>query len=137
MEVSKLKISQEVLDKNKLNRKQKTTLRKKIVKEYIQSKPFGTPITIKEFSNLLRYKTSQESKPLIDEMLKIGEISREPLDHYKKGFTYVVCGQIRVTNHSSNSLEEVAKDYIWQEDSTTEQIQAIRAFVKYAKGKIK
>lgn len=133
MIASKVDIS-EKLKNSKLTRSQKTKLRMKLVKEYINSKPYDTKIPISEFSRILHYNTENEAAPLINKMLELGEISREVVPGYKRGYTYSVCGQVHVTKPKENfkfDVVRVAQEYLWDQNLTHDQNIAVKDFVKH------
>lgn len=126
MEVSKLTIRPELLLTKKLNQKQKKSFRKKLIKEYIQDKPYGTPISINEFSRLCHYTGENAAYKILDEMISCGEISREKSEG--KTFSYTVNGQVHVTKFglSNEEVKNKAMQFAWENDS-----DSLREFIKW------
>lgn len=94
MEASKLTIGQKTYDLNYLTKTKKTNLRRKLIIEYIESKPAGTLIKIGEFQELARFKSYQNTHQFINRMVRDGVISRYE-GNRPKTYYFAVTGSIR------------------------------------------
>lgn len=95
MEAARVTIDPQTIDWNKLGKKKKTNLRRKLIIELIQSKPAGELIKMKEFQNVGKFSLPGASDAFIKRMIRDGVISRyegeKPHSYY-----YAVTGAVRV-----------------------------------------
>lgn len=117
------------LFKSKMTREKKRLLREKLIKEYIQRRPYGAAISYSEFARICRYKNEQESWAIITRMVKEGQITRERIPG-KRTFSYTVAGLVTVTKTKfKDNLEALAKDFAWEHGS-----DSLRDFINHLKG---
>lgn len=147
MEASKVTISPTTVEWNRLGKKKKTNLRRKLIIEYIQSKPAGTLIKMGEFREVCHFTTDPNTNAFVQRMLRDGVISQyageKPRTHY-----YAVTGAVRLVKpkatppppedeptteepvRSNHNLTEYAKQFAWERNS-----DSLREFVAYMDGK--
>lgn len=147
MEVSKLNITRNALEKNKLTPKRKLKLRQQAVIQYIESRPYGETISIADFGRIANYPTPENIAPMIKTMLKKGLIRRE-MNPGTSRYSYEVVKKVTTRKatpastappheHSAPQLsterlltiEEMAKEYVWLKHT-----DSLRDFVAYLKG---
>lgn len=94
MDASKVTIGAKTYDLNYVNKTKKTALRRKLVVEYIQSKPAGEYIKMSEFQTVGRFKGTGNTHMFIKRMIRDGIIAQydgnRPKTHY-----YAVLGAVR------------------------------------------
>lgn len=96
MDVSKLTISKETMNMNKLTNKRKRKLRENRIIELIRSKPTGTPIPIKEFMKPGNFNTEGNAYFFIQTMVDKGLIRKlSSLDKFTNGLAYEVCADVK------------------------------------------
>lgn len=94
MEASKITIGAKTYDMNYLSKAKKTALRRKMVVEYIQSKPAGTTIKLSEFAEVCHIKQVNNVDAFIKRMLRDGVIMRYEGDKIRT-YYYAVLGAAR------------------------------------------
>lgn len=94
MEASKITIGAKTYDMNYLSKNKKTALRRKLVVEYIQSKPAGTVIKLAEFAEVCHIKQTNNVDAFIKRMLRDGVIMRYEGDRIRT-YYYAVLGAAR------------------------------------------
>jgi DNA-binding MarR family transcriptional regulator len=146
MEVSQATISPKTLDLNRLNRTKKTNLRRKLVIEYIQSKPSGEIIRMAEIQRAGQFTTTPNTNMFVKRMIRDGIIARYKGDK-PRTYYYAVTGVVRVkkparaaeeaqeadkptTVSSNHQLTSYAKQFAWERNS-----DSLREFVEYMDGK--
>lgn len=146
MEVSQATISPKTLDLNRLNRAKKTNLRRKLIIEYIQSKPSGQIIRMAEIQRVGQFTTTPNTNMFINRMMRDGIIARYKGDK-PRTYYYAVTGAIRVkkladapveaqddnkmpTVGTNHQLTDYAKQFAWERNS-----DSLREFVEYMDGK--
>lgn len=96
MEATKVQVSQHTLDLNKLTFAKKQALRKKLIVEYINSKPAGTVIRGPEFQEVGQFSTSANCFAFINRMIRDGLIQKHS-DGRPRSFYYSSLGGVRVS----------------------------------------
>lgn len=146
MEVSQATISAKTLDLNRLNKTKKTNLRRKLVIEYIQSKPSGEIIRMAEIQKAGQFSTTPNTNAFIKRMLRDGIITRYKGDK-PRTYYYAVTGAVRIkkpanvaeepqaaskpaTVSNNHLLTDYAKQFAWEHNS-----DSLREFVEYMDGK--
>lgn len=146
MEVSQATITPKTLELNRLNKTKKTNLRRKLVIEYIQSKPSGEIIRMAAFQREGQFSTTPNTNAFINRMLRDGIITRYKGDK-PRTYYYAVTGAVRVkkpanqaeeaqgaekpaTVSSNHLLTDYAKQFAWERNS-----DSLREFVEYMDGK--
>lgn len=76
LEASKVTINDKTYDLNYLNRSKKTNLRRKLVIEYIQSKPAGEYIKMDDFKEICRFSTYANTWAFVQRMMRDGVIQQ-------------------------------------------------------------
>lgn len=94
MEASKITIGAKTYDMNYLSKTKKTALRRKLVVEYIQSKPAGTIIKLPEFAEICHVKQTNNIDVFIKRMIRDGVIMRYEGDRVRT-YYYAVLGAAR------------------------------------------
>jgi hypothetical protein len=155
MEASKLTVDNKTYELNKLGRNKKTSLRRKLLVDYIQSKPAGTIITLADLMGVGQITSSGWATGFVQRMIRDGVIARydgdRPRTHYYGVLTNIRSHKIEpVVEHeipvetpveipvvkapvAQNAYEIVlglAKDFWWEERSIE-----LRAFVEWVKAK--
>jgi hypothetical protein len=126
MQASRVTIGPDLLSSGKLNRAKKKALREKLIKEYINSRPYGSAISLKELSSVCQYKSPGEVGPLLSEMVSLGVLCRERIPG-KNAYSYTVAGELHITTtKAEKTLIDYAKDYAWQHDT-----DSLREFIIY------
>jgi hypothetical protein len=141
MDASKVTVSPETLRFKKMSPGKRSELRRKNIIELIESKPFGTPITLAEFAAVCSF-TDASAHAMLTTMVKKGIISKNPISKAK--IAYSVNGEPRVIKPKTEveptptrqidmdvvghekTLGDYAKDFAWQHNS-----DSLREFVKY------
>lgn len=104
MEASKVTVGAKTYDLNYLGKKKKTSLRRKLIVEYIQSKPAGEIIRTGEFREVCQFSTDANTHSFIKRMLRDGVIAQydgdKPREHY-----YAVLGAVRVRTPRTDTPE--------------------------------
>jgi DNA-binding MarR family transcriptional regulator len=146
MEVSQATISPKTLDLNRLSKTKKTNLRRKLVIEYIQSKPSGEIIRMAEIQRVGQFTTTPNTNMFVNRMLRDGIITRYKGDK-PRTYYYAVTGAVRVkkpanqaeeaqgadkpaTVSNNHQLTDYAKQFAWERNS-----DSLREFVEYMDGK--
>lgn len=96
MEASKVTIGDKTYDMNHLRGGKKTNLRRKLIIEFIQSKPSGTTISIPEFQRVGHFSTNANTHTFVSRMIRDGVIQRHDGDRPKTYF-YSVTGSVRIS----------------------------------------
>lgn len=96
LEASKVTVGQKTFDMNYLGKKRKTSLRRKLIIEYIQSKPAGEIVKMTEFQEVGRFSTQANTSSFVKRMLRDGVIMRYEGDKPRSSY-YGVTGAIRVS----------------------------------------
>lgn len=94
VEGSKVTIADKTYDLNFLGKTKKTNLRRKMTVEYIESKPAGTIIQLREFMELCRFNQIANTDAFIKRMIRDGVIQRWEGDK-PKSYYYAVVGKAR------------------------------------------
>lgn len=76
MDASKVMVGKKTYDLNYLSRSKKTNLRRKLVIEYIQSKPAGEYIKMDDFKDICRFSTYANTWAFVQRMIRDGVISQ-------------------------------------------------------------
>lgn len=95
MEASKVTIGDKTFDLNYLGKKKKTNLRRKLIIEYIQSKPAGEYIKMTEFQEICRFSSYANTWTFVQRMMRDGVIQQHEGEK-KKAFFYSVTGAVRI-----------------------------------------
>lgn len=96
MEASKVTIGDKTYDMNFIHGRKKTNLRRKLIIEYIQSKPSGEIIAIPELQKVGRFSTNANTHTFIANMIRDGVLQRYKGDR-PQSYYYGVTGATRVT----------------------------------------
>lgn len=107
MEASKVTIGDKTYDLNHLGKKKKTNLRRKLIIEYIQSKPAGEYIKMEEFQRICCFSTYANAWAFVQRMIRDGVIKQYEGEK-KKAFYYAVIGAVRVSS-PKQVLEQLPK----------------------------
>lgn len=146
MEVSQATISPKTLELNRLSKVKKTNLRRKLIVEYILSKPSGELIRMAAFQHVGQFSTTPNANAFVNRMLRDGIIARFAGDK-PRTYYYAVTGAVRlkkpadkaveaqdsenpVTVSSNHQLTDYAKQFAWERNS-----DSLREFVEYMDGK--
>lgn len=146
MQASKLTIDPDKLRFEKMTHAKRSKLRRQNVIDLINSKPYGTPITMREFVDVTQTTSVQG---LLKTMIKKGVITKQPITHRK--IAYSVNGAPKTikppvelvvatpppaehqgtTNRLGRgtvyqSVQDYAKDFYWETSSTD-----LREFIKW------
>lgn len=89
-------VGKKTYDLNYLSRSKKTNLRRKLVIEYIQSKPAGEYIKMDDFKDICRFSTYANTWAFVQRMIRDGVISQHEGEK-KKAYYYAVTGAVRVS----------------------------------------
>lgn len=124
MDASKVTVSPDTLRFTKMSRGRKAKLRRQNIVDLINSKPYGTPITLAEFGSVTQLSIAG-AYSLIETMVKHGVVSKDKLDGNR--YTYRVNGAVWVTKQPETSpelapkptvtdseLRQLAKEFYWQ-----------------------
>lgn len=95
MEASRVTIGEKTYDMNHLGQKKKTNIRRKLIIEYIQSKPAGEYIKMQEFQRICHFGTYANTWSFIKRMIRDGVITQNEGEK-KKCYYYSVIGAVRV-----------------------------------------
>lgn len=95
MDANRITIGQKTYDMNLLTRKRKTDLRRKLIIEFIESKPAGHVIPLVQFMEVARFNTLANTHSFINRMIRDGLISQYRGDRLRT-YYYAVIGSIRV-----------------------------------------
>lgn len=95
MEASKVTIEGKTYDWNYLGKKKKTNLRRKVIIEYIQSKPAGEIIKMGEFQQVAHFALPANADAFVKRMIRDGVICRYNGDK-PRSYYYSVTGAVRV-----------------------------------------
>lgn len=148
MQASRVTIDEKTYDLNVMTRKKKTALRRRLIVEYIESKPAGAIIKMQEFQKLCHFSTYANTHTFIKRMIRDDVIRQVPAEGYKSRFTYVIVDrpepkpQPKPAVHVAPSapiadinlyanIERLAKEFAWEQNS-----DSVREFVPYLKGRI-
>lgn len=96
MEASRVTIGEKTYDMNHLGKKKKTNIRRKLIIEYIQSKPAGEYIKMQEFQRVCHFSTYANTWAFVQRMIRDGVIQQHEGEK-KKAYYYSVTGAMRVT----------------------------------------
>ena len=96
MEASKVTIGDKTYDMNFIHGRKKTNLRRKLIIEYIQSKPSGEIIRIPELQKVGRFSTNANTHTFVRAMIRDGVLQRYNGDR-PQSYYYGVTGAVRVT----------------------------------------
>ncbi len=142
VQATNVKISEQTLFKNKMTGKRKTALRRKLVLELIESKPAGTPITMREFKAVGYFSTEANTHSFVQRMIRDGIVARYDTEKPRK-HTYASLGKIKtikptpegdvVTQQPKDkvlSLTAYAKQFSWENNT-----DSLRGFVQWMDGK--
>lgn len=150
MEATKVQILPRTFELNKLKGKRKTQLRRKLIIEYIESKPAGEIISVPEFQRVGSLSTTANAHSFINRMLRDGIIMRHAGDKPRTYF-YSVIGAIRVKKEPQQAqnapqhnvaadkpdigaiILQLAKDYMWDNPEG----RTLRSFVEYVTNRSK
>lgn len=102
MEASQVTVSGKTYDMNHLGKAKKTMLRRKIIIEYIQSKPAGEYIKMEEFQNICRFTTYANAWSFVGRMIRDGVIQQFEGEK-KKSFYYSVNGAVRIKKQTEDA----------------------------------
>lgn len=94
MEASKVTVGSKVYDFNYLNKTKKTNLRRKLIVEYIQSKPAGEYIKMSQLQEVAKLSSTPNANAFVKRMIRDGIIMRHD-GHKPKSFYYSVIGSVR------------------------------------------
>lgn len=94
MEVSRLSISPTTMNLTKLSGKKKNHLRRKLIVEYIQSKPAGEIIRMDELRQVAKLSTRANADAFVNRMIRDGVIGRYKADK-PRTYYYSVIGTVR------------------------------------------
>jgi len=103
MDASKITVSDKTYDLNHLGKKKKTNLRRKVIVEYIQSKPSGELISFGELQEVAQFNSYPTAYSFIGRMVRDGIISKYPGEK-PKTYYYGVLGAVRV--HKTEKVTE-------------------------------
>lgn len=106
LEASKVTINNKTYDLNYLNRSKKTNLRRKIVIEYIQSKPAGEYIKMEEFQRICNFSKYANTWGFIKRMIRDGVITQNEGER-KRSYYYSVIGTVRVRKQAENKIHSI------------------------------
>lgn len=122
MEASKVTVGDKTYDMNFLGKKKRTNLRRKLIVEYIQSKPSGEIISISDFQEVGKFNNYPTTWSFVQSMIKQGVIAQykgeKPRSYY-----YGVIGAVRV------SKPKTAEGGVQPSESTT-RLPDINSFIK-------
>jgi hypothetical protein len=107
MDASKVTIGEKTYDLQFLDKKKKTNLRRRLVIEYIQSKPAGEYIKMRELQEAAKLSTTPNANAFIKRMIRDGVIMRHNGEK-PKSFYYSVIGTVRVKT-PKQILEQLPK----------------------------
>lgn len=105
LEASKVTVDGKTYDMNYLGKKRKTGLRRKLIIEYIESKPSGTVIRMHEFQKIAHFSTSANAYAFVKRMLRDGVIMQYAGDR-PKSYYYATTGSVRVHSSGHNKLDQ-------------------------------
>lgn len=104
MEAGKVTVGDKTYDMNFLGKKKRTNLRRKLIVEYIQSKPSGEIISISDFQEVGKFNNYPSTWSFVQSMIKQGVIGQykgeKPCSYY-----YGVIGAVRVHKPSQEQAE--------------------------------
>lgn len=95
MDASKVSVGGRTYDLNYLGKVKKTNLRRKLIVEYIQSKPAGEYIKTREFQDLGKFSSAANTHTFIKRMIRDGIIARHEGEKPKTAY-YSIIGSVRV-----------------------------------------
>ncbi|HYG84610.1 MAG TPA: hypothetical protein VD907_07090 [Verrucomicrobiae bacterium] len=95
MEASRISLGGKIYDLNHLNKTKKTNLRRKLIIEYIQSKPAGEYIKTGELQRVGQFSTSANAHSFVKRMIRDGVIMKHEGDK-PRSIYYSVVGSVRV-----------------------------------------
>lgn len=107
MEASRVTVSGNTYDLGILTPQKKTNLRRKLVVEYIQSKPSGEYIKMQDFQELCHFSTYANTWAFIQRMIRDGVIQQHSGEK-KKAYYYSVLGSVRVKKPMATPTEPKA-----------------------------
>lgn len=107
MEASKLIIGGKTYDLNYLGKKKKTNLRRRLIVEYIQSKPAGEYITMRDFQKVAQMSTTPNTDAFVKRMIRDGVIQRFKGER-PKTYYYAVLGAARVRTPATSMTPDAA-----------------------------
>ncbi len=102
MEASKVTVGQKTFDLNHVGKAKKTNLRRKLIIEYIQSKPAGEYITMDEFKNICHFTTYANAWSFVGRMIRDGVIQQHEGEK-KKAYFYSVTGAVRIKKQAADA----------------------------------
>lgn len=125
MDASKLTVNPEAIRLNKMSFKKRSALRRQNILDLINSKPFGTPITLEEFAAVAQL-TGPAVHSLLATMVKNGIITKDKITHFK--IAYAVTGAVHTiaAPRQKPTLESLAREYAWKHDT-----DSLRGFIKW------
>ncbi len=143
MIASKVTISPNLLDRPTLRGRRKSNLRRKVIIEYIQSKPAGTVIRLTDFQVVGRFNNAGSTLSCIKAMIREGVINRYEADKPRQ-YYYSVTGAVRTHKlietdgvvqprppmRLHEALLPLAKDFVWERTS-----DSLREFIAYVEGR--
>lgn len=125
MDVSKLSINPDHLRFKKLTPERKSELRRENIKALIRSKPAGTIITAKEFTEVTKVPGTGIFA-ILNSLIKKGEITKIPAPGFTKKSSWVVNESREpvpqpanrpATRYTVLQLTQLAKDFTWDTES--------------------
>ena len=111
MEASKVTVGDKTYDMNHLGKTKKTNLRRKIIIQYIQSKPAGEYIKMEEFQRACHFTTYANAWSFVGRMIRDGVIQQFEGEK-KKSFYYSVTGAVRVSTPKTMTEEPKSDMYL-------------------------
>lgn len=101
---SKVEIDPRMFENGHLKGKRKTNLRRRIIIEYIQSKPAGEVIKTTDFMRIGRFTTYANTHTFVNRMVRDGVISRFESEK-KNNYYYAVVGAMRLKKPADKPVE--------------------------------
>jgi len=103
MEASRVIISDKTYDLSVLSGAKKTQLRRRLIVEYIASKPAGAIIKAREFQQLCHFSTVANTHAFLQRMLRDKIIERYEGDQLNR-YSYGIPGTVRVTQPKAEPI---------------------------------
>ena len=110
MEISRLTVSKESLEKNDLTPERRRELREERIIEYINSRPYGARITLSEFQIAADVESNGQMDAIIKRMIKTGKIIRH--ENSPNNFSFTIPGAVNVIKPPSvinDTMDKVQK----------------------------
>lgn len=133
MEASKVSFSKETLRFTKMTRGKKANLRRQNIIDLINSRSYGSPISLTEFA-VVTASSQSSAYALIKSMVKKGIITKQVISPRRT--SYSVNGEVKVVKPvasikpTNKVLGDYAKEFAWDTNS-----DSLREFVKFMDNK--